>query len=92
MFAGATPASIASSGLGSAGAGGGGAFVTDWSPTHDPSAGVPPHPLHRSSGGRGSRQASTERPPAAGARQQQQGQFITESDLKRDFNFYPQQH
>ena len=28
----------------------GGAYVTDWSPTHDPAAGVPPHPLHRSVG------------------------------------------
>ena len=82
----------------------GGAYVTDWSPTHDPAAGVPPHPLHRS--------RKTESASSLHLQQQQQQHqqlqhqrsagsgsgglnsnrsghhFITESDLKRDFDFY----
>ena len=87
---------------------GGGAYVTDWSPTHDPAAGVPPHPLHRSS--RKTESASSLHLQQQHQQQQQQQQhqqlqhqrsagsggglnsrshhFITESDLKRDFDFY----
>ena len=89
----------------------GGAYVTDWSPTHDPAAGVPPHPLHRSS--RKTESASSLHLQQQQHQQQQQQQqhqqlqhqrsagsgggglnsnrshhFITESDLKRDFDFY----
>ena len=82
----------------------GGAYVTDWSPTHDPAAGVPPHPLHRS---RKTESASSLQLQQQQQQQQQQHQqlqhqrsagsgglnsrshhFITESDLKRDFDFY----
>ena len=85
----------------------GGAYVTDWSPTHDPAAGVPPHPLHRS--GRKTESASSLQLQQQQHQQQQQQHqqlqhqrsagsgglnsnrshhFITESDLKRDFDFY----
>ena len=76
----------------------GGAYVTDWSPTHDPAAGVPPHPLHRSA--RKTESASNLQLQQQHHRQQQPltaglglgsrsaHHFITESDLKRDFDFY----
>ena len=82
----------------------GGAYVTDWSPTHDPAAGVPPHPLHRS---RKTESASSlqlqqqlqqqqqqqqqhrqQQPLSAGLNSRSAHHFITESDLKRDFDFY----
>ena len=67
----------------------GGAYVTDWSPTHDPAAGVPPHPLHRSQ-----RMLATSAAPNPGAAAMtsdlhRSAHYITENDLKRDFDFYP---
>jgi hypothetical protein len=53
------------------------AFITDWSPTHVD----PPHPLHaqqQQTGQHLARQTSSERPV----------HYITENDLKRDFNLF----
>ena len=57
---------------------GGGVYVTDWSPTHEPPRATPksPFPMQRS-GGRSTTPSSTHH-------------YITESDLQRDFNLYPQ--
>ncbi len=64
---------------------GGGAYVTDWSPTHEPS-------------GPGSHRSTPKSPfPMQRHSRQAQGpgpghtHYITESDLQRDFNLYPQQ-
>ena len=54
---------------------GGGVYVTDWSPTHEPPRATPksPFPMQR----RSTTPSSTHH-------------YITESDLQRDFNLYPQ--
>ena len=58
---------------------GGGVYVTDWSPTHEPPRATPksPFPAMQNQRGRSSTPSSTHH-------------YITESDLQRDFNLYPQ--
>ena len=68
----------------------GGAYVTDWSPTHEPPlVPAPPHraptvqkspfPMQRHNRG------TSKQPPSTAAQH-----YITESDLQRDFDLYPQ--
>ena len=64
-----------------------GVYVTDWSPTHEPPPPVPPAP-HRTPKSpfpmqRHKRTSDSSMQPSS-------HHYITESDLQRDFNLYPQ--
>lgn len=75
----------------------GSAYVTDWSPTHEPP--LPPVPVSTSSAaGTGNRQIKAPFPmqrqsrttPSSVSSASTTHHYITESDLQRDFNLYPQ--
>ena len=70
-----------------------GAYVTDWSPTHESPAAPPPPHRAPPTGGGGANNTSTKSPFPMQRHNRTPSSahhYITESDLQRDFNLYQQ--